>query len=111
VIQRGDQILSAAGAGNEQSTAPFTTLYMTGTSKMVDNRWPADRGSSWMMLVKYHQGTIEAKTIVPWGNSPDPDSPHYADQAPLFANRQYKKALLTRDEIVADAESTITLEY
>ena len=110
VIQRGDLVLPAAGAGSERSTTPFTTLYMTGTSKMVDSRWPADRGSSWMMLVKYHQGTVEAKTILPWGNSPDPNSSHYADQAPLFANRQYKKALLTRDEILADAKSTIILE-
>jgi acyl-homoserine lactone acylase PvdQ len=40
VIQRGDQILPAAGAGNEQSTAPFTTLYMTGTSKWSTTAGP-----------------------------------------------------------------------
>ena len=109
VIQRGNQLLPAPGAGSTRSTTPFTTLYMTGTSKMIDNRWPADRGSSWMMLVKYHRGSVEAKTILPWGNSPDPKSPHYADQASLFSRRQYKKALLTREEIVADAKSRITL--
>ena len=69
VIQRGNQLLPAPGAGSTRSTTPFTTLYMTGTSKMIDNRWPADRGSSWMMLVKYHRGSVEAKTILPWGKN------------------------------------------
>ncbi|MDP6039085.1 MAG: penicillin acylase family protein [Candidatus Latescibacteria bacterium] len=110
VLQRGNQLLPLPGAGSTRSTTPFTTLYMTGTSKMAEDRWPADRGSSWMMLVKYHRGSVEAKTILPWGNSPDAQSPHFADQAPLFSKRQYKRALLTREEIVADAKSTIILK-
>jgi hypothetical protein len=38
-------------------------------------------------------------------------SPHYADQMPLFAARQFKRALLTRTEIEAAATSTKILPY
>ena len=109
VSKRGDQVLPLPGAGNERAANPFVTLYMTGANDRQGKQWVADRGSSWMMLVSYHDGEVEAKTILPWGVSDHPDSPHYADQARLFAKRRYKKALLAREEVEANAESRIVL--
>jgi hypothetical protein len=74
-------------------------------------RYVTDRGSSWIQPVQYRDGTVEAKTILPFGNSNHPASPHYADQVPLFAARQFKRALLTRTEIEAAATSTKILPY
>jgi acyl-homoserine lactone acylase PvdQ len=109
VLRRGNKEWPLAGAGNQASAIPFVTLYMTGANRLDNGMSIADRGSSWMMLVRYHEGRVEAKTLLPWGNSQRPDSKHSVDQAPLFAKRQYKKALLTRAEVEADAESRVTL--
>jgi penicillin amidase/acyl-homoserine-lactone acylase len=109
VIRRGGREWPAAGAGSQRSAIPFVTLYMTGANRLEQGRSVVDRGSSWMMLVRYHDGGAEAKTILPWGNSQRPDSKHFADQAPLFATRQYKAALLSRAKVEAHAESKIVL--
>ena len=92
------------------SVIPFTTLYMTGAKRFSDDAWVGDSGSSWMMLVKFDNGQVEAKTILPWGNSPDPASPHFGDQAPLYTKRTYKTPYLTRSEVEANVESRLVLE-
>jgi acyl-homoserine lactone acylase PvdQ len=107
--RRGGQEWPLAGAGNESSAIPFVTLYMTGARRLEDGLSIADSGSSWMMLVRYHEGGVEAKTLLPWGNSQRPESKHYSDQAPLFAKRQYKVPLLARAEVEANSESRIVL--
>ncbi len=109
VSKRGRQILPLAGAGNERAANPFVTLFMTGADHREGKQWVATRGSSWMMLVKYDQGKVEAETLLPWGVSRNPDSPHSADQARLFSKRQYKKALLSRQEVEAAASARLVL--
>ncbi|MCX7016467.1 MAG: penicillin acylase family protein [Candidatus Sumerlaeota bacterium] len=111
VVRRGATELPMPGAGNVKTTDPFTTLFMAGAKKIDGGRLVCDSGSSWTQLVKFHEGGVEAKTILPYGVSNDPASPHFADQMPLFAKRQLKQALLTRGEIEAAAESRTTLVY
>ena len=109
VIRRGDMELPIPGAGSERAADPFTSLFMAGAGKFDGEKYPVDRGSSWVQLVKCHDGAVEAKTILPYGESNDPASPHFADQTPLFASRKLKPALLTRPEIEAAATSKMTL--
>jgi acyl-homoserine lactone acylase PvdQ len=109
-LRRGDVDLPMPGAGNASAVDPFTTLFMAGSQKLTDGKILCDRGSSWMQLVRYHDGTVEAKTILPYGNSGDPASPHYGDQSPLFAERKFKKALLGRDEVEAQVTCRVVLE-
>ena len=99
VIRCGKRELPIAGAGNTSAADPFTTLFMAGTGRFHGDKYVTDRGSSWMQLVNYHNDSVEAKTILPFGNSNDSDSPYFADQMPLFAARKLKTALLTRSEI------------
>jgi acyl-homoserine-lactone acylase len=99
VIRRGDIELPIGGAGNASAADPFTTLLMAGAKRVTDGKYVTGSGTSWIQLVKYHRGAVEAKTILPYGNSNRPDSPHYADQMPLFARGQLKNALITRQEI------------
>lgn len=47
---------------------------------------------------------VRAKSIITFGESGDPQSPHYFDQARLFARGEFKPTWLTLDEIKAHTE-------
>ncbi|MBP8257068.1 MAG: penicillin acylase family protein, partial [Opitutaceae bacterium] len=109
VIHRGDLEVPAPGAGSERGKDPFSTLFMVGAKTIQNGQYPADSGSSWLQSVAYLNGKVTAGTVLPLGNSNDPASSHYNDQARLYASREMKSALLSRPEIEAHAESRRTL--
>lgn len=62
-------------------------------------------GSSYVAAVEFADGP-KARTIVPFGASRHPDSPHYADQAPIFAAGQLKQAHFARPDVSRAARRT-----
>lgn len=65
-------------------------------------------GDTWMALVEWDgEGNQTADVIHQFGNAAlDETSPHYADQAPLFAGETWRRALITREEVEANAVRT-----
>jgi acyl-homoserine lactone acylase PvdQ len=54
----------------------------------------------------FHKDRVESYTCTPWGQSGNPASPHYADQAQhLYSKRELKPSWFTHEEILAHKES------
>lgn len=66
-------------------------------------------GDTWIALVEWDAGGAQtAQVISPYGSATlDETSPHFADQAPLFAGEQWRDARLER----ADIEASATRRY
>ena len=61
-------------------------------------------GDSYVSVVEF--GTqVHARSVLPFGESADPTSPHYFDQASLYAKGEMKPAWFTRADIEAHAEA------
>ncbi len=56
-------------------------------------------------------GMPEAYTVIPFGQSRDPNSPHYADQAPLNGDRKLKRFWFSLSDVMANAKSQTELFY
>ncbi|HCK83325.1 MAG TPA: acylase, partial [Hyphomonadaceae bacterium] len=56
-----------------------------------DGRLNADFGDGLMMVMDWApDGTLSTRAIHQWGASEGPESPHYSDQAQLFARREWR---------------------
>jgi acyl-homoserine lactone acylase PvdQ len=54
---------------------------------------------------------IQAWSIVPYGQSRRPESPHYADQAPLFSEGEMRPAWHTWSQLRDHVKSVKVTEY
>ena len=55
-------------------------------------------GQSYVCVVEFGD-KVKAKSIVPFGQSSDPASPHYFDQAKLYANKHFKPSWYYLNEV------------
>jgi acyl-homoserine-lactone acylase len=49
---------------------------------------------------------IKAKSILTSGQSGNPSSPHFKDQALMYSQGQFKEVLFYKDDVVKHAEKT-----
>ena len=73
-----------------------------------DGQLHASAGDTWIALVEWNgSGEVSADLVHQFGSATlDQSSPHYADQAPLFASERWRKALIDRADVEANAERT-----
>ena len=100
-LVRGDVSLPLSGAPDV-----LRAIYPRGYGE--DGILKAVAGDTWMALVEWDsEGNQTADVIHQFGNATlDETSPHYADQAPLFAGETWRRALITREEVEANAVRT-----
>ena len=63
------------------------------------------RGNSFVAAVEFGK-KIKAKSILAGGQSSDPDSPHFKDQATMYVEGKFKDVAFYRSDIEARAEET-----
>ncbi|MES2730095.1 MAG: penicillin acylase family protein [Bacteroidota bacterium] len=69
-----------------------------------DGKVQAYQGESYIELVKFSKDGPEIESIVPYGASNHPDSPHYADQMKLYVQQKTKPMTLDKATILKEAE-------
>lgn len=106
-IRRGDHETGIAGTGSARAPSGVTAIQAAlrpTYGELNDGRRYCTGGSSYGMIVDF-SGATRAISCLPYGISEHPDSPHFADQMPLYARRQFKPAWFMPDEIAANIES------
>ena len=94
-LQRGTVNLPASG-GPGDPYGIFRALYYT----QSQGQYVADAGDSYIAVVQFST-PIQAKVLLTYGNSSQPDSPHNGDQLALYAKNQMRTAWLTLPDITA----------
>lgn len=71
---------------------------------------PITYGNSYIQVVAFGPGGVEASTFVTYGLSTDPASPHYDDYTRRYSTKDWVKAAFTEADIAAETASTLELE-
>jgi acyl-homoserine-lactone acylase len=79
-------------------------LNATYAPRESDHHLVGNQGDSYILLADFAADGLHARSISNYGASAHPESPHYADQAPLFVAHQTKPAWRTQSDIRAHLE-------
>ncbi len=114
-VGRGGQVFPASGAdyGDGEVDKRLRTLLSIGVEEKEkgSGRYIARKGSMAMLLMFMHKDGIESYSCIPWGQSGDPQSPHYMDQGEkLFTQRTFKPVYRTREALLENLSATKILE-
>ncbi len=73
-------------------------------TRQVTKRIYGTRGNSFVAVVEFGD-KVKAKTLLAGGQSGDPNSPHFADQAQRYADVQFKEVAYYREDVERRAEA------
>jgi acyl-homoserine-lactone acylase len=73
------------------------------TAKQTTKRIYGDRGNSFVAAVEFGP-RVRAKSILAGGESGDPKSPHFSDQADMYSRGQFKDVLFYKEDVEKQLE-------
>ncbi len=106
-IPFSDSLPSLPSAGMPGPPGVVFTMYYTPTTylpplKLMKNHY-AVVGTSYLSIVEFGD-RVRSKSLLQYGSSGDPKSPHFFDQAALLSKKQLKDNPIYWDEAVSGAE-------
>ena len=107
MIPFSDKLPSLPSAGMPGPPGVVFTMYFTPTIylpplKLMKNHY-AVVGTSYMCMVEFGK-RIKSKSLLQYGTSGNPKSPHFFDQAELLSKKQTKDNYLYWDDVTANAK-------
>lgn len=90
----------AFGPGSWGSLPSFKSSYQNGSKKRYGYN-----GNSFVCAVEFGP-KIKAKSLLAGGNSGDPNSKHFNDQAEMYQKGQFKEVLFYKEDVIKNAEKT-----
>ncbi|MGH9348425.1 MAG: penicillin acylase family protein [Vicinamibacterales bacterium] len=67
-----------------------------------DGKFVAAAGDSYVLAVEFSEGSPRAYSVLPYSQSSNPRSPHFNDQASLYASQGFKPAWFSETDIAAN---------
>lgn len=100
------------GGGKDKKNQTETVLDVaTEETPKGSGKYVGYNGSGSLMVSFLHKDGIESYSLVAWGQSADPDSPHYVDQSEkLYTNRRMKPTWFKKEDLLKNLESEKTIE-
>ena len=96
--RNGDRIAVPGGPGRHGMFSYIRTDFTDGKGYT-----PIVHGNSYIQVVTWKDdGTPDARGILTYSQSPEPDSAHYSDQTELYAKGEWLSLPFTEEEILAD---------
>jgi acyl-homoserine-lactone acylase len=117
VVGRGDKYFPASGtdfsSGNKEANFSETLLDVRSIEDpKKPGRYVANSGSMAMILMFFDKKGVSSYTCTPWGQSANPDSPHFMDQGEhLYGPRQMKPTWWDPEELRAHIKTSKALKY
>lgn len=111
VLGRGDIYVGCSGIDygrGPNKSNKSETLRDVGYRESEDmpGKYVAYKGSVAMMLMFMHPDGVKSFSVVPWGNSNDPASPHYMDQGrELYGPLRFKETCFKKEDLLKNVES------
>lgn len=87
-------------SGRWGALAAYGARYTNNTKKIYGTR-----GNSFVAVVEFGK-KVKAKSILAGGQSGDPNSPHFDDQAQRYADMQFKEVAYYKDDVLKTAKET-----
>lgn len=87
-------------SGTWGALAAYGANYDNNTKKIYGTR-----GNSFVAVVEFGE-RVRAKTLLAGGQSGDPNSPHFDDQAQRYADMEFKDAAFYREDVLKRAQRT-----
>lgn len=90
---------SQACAGAPGPLGVVFTIYSTPSVPLLRPQRFAVVGCSYMSAIAFGKDKVRAVSLVPFGTSGSPRSPHFRDQANLLGNQKFKRAWFYEDDV------------
>ena len=73
-----------------------------GSNALRGGKYPINRGTSFIMVLDFEPEGPRARAIMTYGQSGDPESPHFSDQTRLFSSKTWRPILFDQADIMSD---------
>jgi acyl-homoserine-lactone acylase len=97
-------IATWSGKSGDTTLLPALTrgTVLNGTTGLTSDGYVVTNGNSFMMAVQFGPDGPQAKAVMVYSQSENPESPHFADQMPVYAEGKMRPVLFDDAAILAD---------